>query len=1239
LAVEADEIMKKKMPLVSVITVNYNGKRLLADCFKSLLNLNYPRNKLEIFMVDNGSQDSSLEYVRKKFPTVKIIINAENNYALANNLGIKAAKGEYIALINNDVKVDKNWLIKLVEAAQSDISIGAVGSRILFMDGSIQSVGHQEYPNFYWSDIGFGEKDVKQYDIAKEVISICGCSVLYKRKCLKEIGLFDEDFNMFMEDVDMSIRCRKRNWRLITCPESVIYHKFHSTIGNEDNARQRQEINRLLLIAKHWPEKLADALYGKGYFTALKDHAYENVNDISEVLGRVYVKLIKEHGLELSRSLSPDLFKAVRKIYNFEKDHLISEVKNKNLVICNKDKEVTALKKDLERLRERSREELSNLGQQKIQEIALREQRIAALSKEIESFWKKYNEDVTSLQEQKDQELSLRDQQIVLLQQEMESLKQKHDQSLSLLRQNYDKEVAARDRQITSLKQDLEALKQKYDEALTAKENTISELRQELINKDNLMVSKDKEIITLTRDLMVKNRDLNNIYKSTGYKYLLKPLWDFLWAIKKHLIKAKNLIIFSRAKYLQALNLCREILKTGAGISQISGFLLFNKSLRRAYLSHLKYDTFPLMPKRLILMITRHCNLKCEFCDVPAAEKKEKTMQKEDAFRVIDSAARLCIKEIILTGGEPLLHPHLFEIADFANSKNISITLTTNGTLIKSNIERILKSKFSCICISIDGKEDTHDNLRNQKGAYKDTMDAIELLRQHRINIAINFVVTNKNIYELEEIYDYFSARSIRVFFFPVVNKPDLFVMDKKERNLYLHFIGKLFRKGDISIHEYKYLKNSIAVYFSKKDMPVRCLGLNLELGIDTDGLISPCCVWENKKEELNNLGNVFKEDLEELWFSPEFHKARLSIFNKGCENCFNPSVYELTQLTGLNYLVKRKTEENGIASGIRTEYLTKPNHVHFRFTSRCNLSCKHCDIWKNAGGDNYKRELSFEEWRQGIDKLYNWLGRFKLDLAGGEILLYKDAVNLIEYCAHKGIYISLTTNATLIDEAIAERLVNSGLYAINLSLDGLSQVHEYIRNKKGLYSKVEEAAFNLLGHRKLKNPYVALATVITKYNIEELQDMMNLVQRWGLDGIIVQVLDHNFGAKYYNDWHKDNEFWPDDYHQVEAAIDNLINAKKSGAKICNSFQQLSNIKKYYRNPADIAKYKCTTGDINFIVDEYGGLRLCWNMEPIGNILTQDPKEIWHSKLASQKRKEIYACLRTCRLLNCNYGR
>ena len=98
-----------KFPSVSVIVVNFNGKKYLKDCFKSLFNLSYPKEKLEVIMVDNGSEDGSIEYVKRYCPKVKILKNDINNYCRANNLGIKKSKGAYVALINMDTKVTKDW--------------------------------------------------------------------------------------------------------------------------------------------------------------------------------------------------------------------------------------------------------------------------------------------------------------------------------------------------------------------------------------------------------------------------------------------------------------------------------------------------------------------------------------------------------------------------------------------------------------------------------------------------------------------------------------------------------------------------------------------------------------------------------------------------------------------------------------------------------------------------------------------------------------------------------------------------------------------------------------------------------------------------------------------------------------------------------------------------------------------------------------------------------------------------
>jgi len=150
--------MKNDYPSVSLITINYNRKDLLKNCLDSIFCLDYPLNDLEVIVVDNGSSDGSYEFVSKNYPKVKLIRNPINNYCLSNNLAIKNAQGQYIGLINNDVELDKNWLKELLKVMQTDPSIGAVTSKILFFDKRINSTGHIQLPDFYWQDRGFLEK-------------------------------------------------------------------------------------------------------------------------------------------------------------------------------------------------------------------------------------------------------------------------------------------------------------------------------------------------------------------------------------------------------------------------------------------------------------------------------------------------------------------------------------------------------------------------------------------------------------------------------------------------------------------------------------------------------------------------------------------------------------------------------------------------------------------------------------------------------------------------------------------------------------------------------------------------------------------------------------------------------------------------------------------------------------------------------------------------------------------------
>lgn len=216
---------------VYIIVLNWNGKDDTLECVKSLQQINYSDYK--IIIVDNGSEDDSVFEIKKNFPEIKIIENKKNlGFAGGNNIGIKYAvenKADYILLINNDTTVDSNFLSELVQAGEADEKIGALGSKIYF---------HSE-PNRIWfaggkvnwlknkgTHLGLDEIDNGQDNKIGEVDYLTGCCLLVKREVVEKIGDLAEDYFLYYEDTDFSLRTKNAGYKILYVPASKIYHKI-----------------------------------------------------------------------------------------------------------------------------------------------------------------------------------------------------------------------------------------------------------------------------------------------------------------------------------------------------------------------------------------------------------------------------------------------------------------------------------------------------------------------------------------------------------------------------------------------------------------------------------------------------------------------------------------------------------------------------------------------------------------------------------------------------------------------------------------------------------------------------------------------------------------------------------------------------------------------------------------------------------------------------------------------------
>lgn len=302
--------------LISIITVNYNGKNFLEPFLESLFNIDNGEFSLEIIVVDNLSKDDSVNFIKTKYPEVTVIENNINNYAAAINLGIKKSKGQYIALLNNDTVVEKNWLVGLTAIMTQDKRIGAVQSKIFFSDKkTINSMGVEEIEDFYFRDIGFGEKDIVN-DTIKELDYFTGGSVLLRRGCLEEVGEFDDDFVMYMEDVDYSIRCRDLGWKIYYSPISVVYHKYHGT-ASSSLCEYFCSRNRLFLLGKHFPLKFVKSIKTSHFYLKREfENLYHSlIQATKKLVDNNDAETIKRTFEELA-SILPEIF-GPRKTFSF----------------------------------------------------------------------------------------------------------------------------------------------------------------------------------------------------------------------------------------------------------------------------------------------------------------------------------------------------------------------------------------------------------------------------------------------------------------------------------------------------------------------------------------------------------------------------------------------------------------------------------------------------------------------------------------------------------------------------------------------------------------------------------------------------------------------------------------------------------------------------------------------------------------------------------------------------------
>jgi GT2 family glycosyltransferase len=257
------------LPRATLIVLNWNGRALLARCLPSIIRQDYP--DAEVLLVDNGSTDGSVEWAASAYPQVRLLPQARNlGYAGGMNAGLRAAQGELIAFLNNDVILQADWLRHLAEAVLADARIGIAGCKLLYpaetsAEGQGDLIQHAggilRYPLALPDHIGFRQPDTGQFDALKDVDYVTGAAFMARREVLDQLGGFDEGFFPgYFEETDLCFRARAAGWRVVVAPQAVGVHlESRTTVRDSPAYYTWFHQGRLRFVLKHYtPSQVLD---------------------------------------------------------------------------------------------------------------------------------------------------------------------------------------------------------------------------------------------------------------------------------------------------------------------------------------------------------------------------------------------------------------------------------------------------------------------------------------------------------------------------------------------------------------------------------------------------------------------------------------------------------------------------------------------------------------------------------------------------------------------------------------------------------------------------------------------------------------------------------------------------------------------------------------------------------------------------------------------------------------------
>lgn len=336
-----------------------------------------------------------------------------------------------------------------------------------------------------------------------------------------------------------------------------------------------------------------------------------------------------------------------------------------------------------------------------------------------------------------------------------------------------------------------------------------------------------------------------------------------------------------------------------------------------------------------------------------------------------------------------------------------------------------------------------------------------------------------------------------------------------------------------------------------------------------------------------------------------------------------------------INHIYSRLLQKLSLRTGCS---FSKPLDPIILITNKCNARCVHCHSWKLK---SQEKEMTTMEWKLTLEEMRKWLGPVFITITGGEALLKKDAIEIVEYAVKLGFRVELLTNGFLMTLEKAKRLIESGVKRITISLDGsTSEIHDKARGKKGFFDKATKALQMLADERSLSGRDIEIwgKTVIMSHNVTDLSNILLLANKLSINGILFQSLLPVYYSEHRDDpeWYVDNPLWVTDMEALSDSMQHLKELKAQGYPVLNTIENLNLIEDYYKNPEQLSykvrshnynkrnKHTCDVwvGGLQIMPD--GGMKMCSKMAPFANAKGGHILQAWKNRDRCWKKQCQY---------------